>query len=72
MRWVRDHGGHPSEDVGAIVDAISTAGGTPLVVAERVDGQARPGAGRDPPQGRRQGRACASGSTSCAAWASAR
>jgi len=40
MKWVRDHGGHPSEDVGAIVDAISTSGGTPLVVAERVDGQA--------------------------------
>jgi len=39
MKWVRDHGGHPSEDVGAIVDAISTSGGTPLVVAERVDGQ---------------------------------
>ena len=28
--------------------------------------------GVDPPQGRRQGRACASGSTSCARWASAR
>ncbi len=39
MKWVRDHGGHPTEDVGAIVDAISTSGGTPLVVAERVDGQ---------------------------------
>jgi K+-transporting ATPase ATPase B chain len=39
MKWVRDHGGHPSGDVGAIVDAISTGGGTPLVVAERVDGQ---------------------------------
>jgi K+-transporting ATPase ATPase B chain len=40
MKWVRDHGGHPSGDVGAIVDAISTSGGTPLVVAERVDGRA--------------------------------
>ncbi len=39
MKWVRDHGGHPTDEVGAIVDAISTAGGTPLVVAERVDGQ---------------------------------
>jgi len=39
MKWVRDHGGHPSGDVGAIVDAISTGGGTPLVVAERVNGQ---------------------------------
>ncbi|MGD9960850.1 potassium-transporting ATPase subunit KdpB [Nocardioides sp.] len=42
MKWVRDNGGHPSEEVGAIVDAISTAGGTPLVVAERSqDGLAR-------------------------------
>ena len=39
MKWVRDHGGHPSGDVGGIVDAISTSGGTPLVVAERLDGQ---------------------------------
>jgi K+-transporting ATPase ATPase B chain len=35
MKWVRDHGGHPSDEVGAIVDGISTSGGTPLVVAER-------------------------------------
>ena len=55
MKWVRDNGGHPTDEVGAIVDAISTAGGTPLVVAERVDGQRGPHAGRDPPQGRRQG-----------------
>jgi len=39
MKWVRDHGGHPTDEVGAIVDAISTSGGTPLVVAERVEGQ---------------------------------
>jgi K+-transporting ATPase ATPase B chain len=39
MKWVRDHGGHPTEEVGAIVDAISTSGGTPLVVAEQLDGQ---------------------------------
>src|SRR5450756_1561767 len=39
MKWVRDHGGHPTEEVGSIVDAISTGGGTPLVVAELVDGQ---------------------------------
>ena len=36
MKWVRDNGGHPTEDVGTAVDAISSAGGTPLVVAERV------------------------------------
>ena len=39
MKWVRDHGGHPTEEVGSIVDGISTGGGTPLVVAELVDGQ---------------------------------
>jgi potassium-transporting ATPase ATP-binding subunit len=39
MKWVRDNGGRPTEEVGAIVDAISTGGGTPLVVAERLDGQ---------------------------------
>ena len=38
MKWVRDNGGHPTEDVGDIVDAISTSGGTPLVVAERRTG----------------------------------
>jgi K+-transporting ATPase ATPase B chain len=39
MKWVRDNGGHPSEDVGPHVDGISALGGTPLVVAEHVDGQ---------------------------------
>ncbi|MDH2412977.1 potassium-transporting ATPase subunit KdpB [Nocardioides sp. CER19] len=39
MKWVRENGGHPTEQVGAIVDAVSTAGGTPLVVAEHVDGR---------------------------------
>lgn len=37
MKWVRDHGGHPTEEVGAIVDGISSGGGTPLVVAEWTD-----------------------------------
>ena len=41
MRWVRDNGGHPTQEVGEIVDAISTGGGTPLVVAEQVHGTAR-------------------------------
>lgn len=41
MKWVRENGGHPTEEVGAIVDAISTGGGTPLVVAENIDGTAR-------------------------------
>jgi K+-transporting ATPase ATPase B chain len=35
MKWVRDNGGHPTEEVGPVVDAISASGGTPLVVAER-------------------------------------
>ncbi len=36
MRWVRDAGGHPTDQVGAIVDGISASGGTPLVVGEMV------------------------------------
>jgi K+-transporting ATPase ATPase B chain len=32
--WVRDNGGQVSSEVGEIVDAISGAGGTPLVVAQ--------------------------------------
>lgn len=36
MKWVRDNGGHPTSDVGAVVDAVSGSGGTPLVVAEKV------------------------------------
>ncbi|MEV4415551.1 potassium-transporting ATPase subunit KdpB [Catellatospora sp. NPDC049609] len=39
MKWVRDNGGHPSDDVGPAVDAISGQGGTPLVVAELVAGR---------------------------------
>ena len=41
ITWVRENGGHPTEEVGAVVDAISTTGGTPLVVAEKVTGRAR-------------------------------
>ncbi|MEO3747727.1 potassium-transporting ATPase subunit KdpB [Plantactinospora sp. B5E13] len=37
MKWVRDNGGHPTDQVGDIVDGISGGGGTPLVVAEHVD-----------------------------------
>jgi K+-transporting ATPase ATPase B chain len=39
MKWVRDNGGHPTADVGSTVDGISAGGGTPLVVAEQLDGQ---------------------------------
>ncbi|MEV4161754.1 potassium-transporting ATPase subunit KdpB [Nonomuraea dietziae] len=35
MKWVRDHGGHPTDQVGEFVDAVSASGGTPLVVAEK-------------------------------------
>ncbi|XVU25283.1 potassium-transporting ATPase subunit KdpB [Actinoplanes sp. CA-054009] len=35
MKWVRENGGSPTEQVGEIVDAISGSGGTPLVVAEK-------------------------------------
>jgi K+-transporting ATPase ATPase B chain len=43
MKWVRDNGGHPTDEIGPIVDAISGQGGTPLVVAEHVEGTpARP------------------------------
>ena len=41
MKWVRDGGGHPTGEVGQTVDAIAASGGTPLVVAERIDGRAR-------------------------------
>ncbi|MFG2039957.1 potassium-transporting ATPase subunit KdpB [Dactylosporangium sp. NPDC048998] len=39
MKWVRDNGGRPTEEVGSIVDAVSSSGGTPLVVAEHLAGQ---------------------------------
>jgi potassium-transporting ATPase ATP-binding subunit len=39
--WVREHGGGVSPEVGSIVDGISAAGGTPLVVAERTERGAR-------------------------------
>jgi K+-transporting ATPase ATPase B chain len=39
MKWVRDNGGHPTAHVGEIVDAISGTGGTPLVVAEHIEGE---------------------------------
>jgi potassium-transporting ATPase ATP-binding subunit len=39
--WVRQNGGNPPEELGAMVDGISGAGGTPLVVAEKEGGTAR-------------------------------
>ncbi|NIZ89733.1 potassium-transporting ATPase subunit KdpB [Kineococcus rubinsiae] len=40
-RWVRAEGGEVPAEVGRCVEEVSTAGGTPLVVAESVRGQAR-------------------------------
>jgi K+-transporting ATPase ATPase B chain len=39
--WVRSEGGRVTTELGDIVDGISAAGGTPLVVGEVVEGQAR-------------------------------
>ncbi len=39
--WIRQCGGTPSPELGPMVDAISAAGGTPLVVAERDGAAAR-------------------------------
>ncbi|MFK0295222.1 potassium-transporting ATPase subunit KdpB, partial [Streptomyces sp. NPDC090442] len=44
MRWVRDNGGHPTEDVGQVVDGISATGGTPLVVGQVIRHGAAPDA----------------------------
>ncbi|MDT4945577.1 MAG: potassium-transporting ATPase ATP-binding subunit [Pseudonocardiales bacterium] len=38
VAWVRDSGGTVLPRTGDVVDGISASGGTPLVVAERVDG----------------------------------
>ncbi|MEV0585150.1 potassium-transporting ATPase subunit KdpB [Nonomuraea sp. NPDC050310] len=35
LAWVREQGGLPSAEVSTLVDGISAAGGTPLVVAEK-------------------------------------
>jgi potassium-transporting ATPase ATP-binding subunit len=39
LAWVRENGGGPTEGVGPIVDGISAAGGTPLVVAAQLHGE---------------------------------
>jgi K+-transporting ATPase ATPase B chain len=39
-QWIRDGGGTVPADLGALVDGISAAGGTPLVVAEKPAGGA--------------------------------
>jgi K+-transporting ATPase ATPase B chain len=39
-QWIRDEGGTVPADLGAIVDGISSAGGTPLVVGQVADGRA--------------------------------
>jgi len=45
--WIRENGGTPEAELGPMVDGISSAGGTPLVVAERtVDGATGNGTAR--------------------------
>ncbi len=39
--WIRQGGGTPPDELGQMVDGISGAGGTPLVVAERANGTAK-------------------------------
>jgi K+-transporting ATPase ATPase B chain len=39
--WIRQLGGTPADELGQLVDGISSAGGTPLVVAEQHNGVAR-------------------------------
>ncbi|TCC11457.1 potassium-transporting ATPase subunit KdpB [Kribbella soli] len=39
--WIGEHGGTTDARLGEIVDGISASGGTPLVVAESIDGTAR-------------------------------
>ncbi|MFF0339494.1 potassium-transporting ATPase subunit KdpB [Kribbella sp. NPDC004875] len=39
--WIGQHGGATDGKLGEIVDGISASGGTPLVVAESIDGKAR-------------------------------
>jgi K+-transporting ATPase ATPase B chain len=41
MAWVRERGGTIPPETGEIVDGISAAGGTPLVVAQAADGTAQ-------------------------------
>jgi K+-transporting ATPase ATPase B chain len=45
-QWIRDGGGTPPPELGDTVDGISSAGGTPLVVAERTAASGDGAAGR--------------------------
>ena len=54
-KWVREQGGTIPDMLGEIVDGISAAGGTPLVVGVVNNGESRC-ARRHPPQGRGQAR----------------
>jgi K+-transporting ATPase ATPase B chain len=40
-QWVRDNRGTPPDELGGMVDGISAVGGTPLVVADKINGSAR-------------------------------
>jgi K+-transporting ATPase ATPase B chain len=41
QNWIRESGGTVPDELGRMVDAISSAGGTPLVVAEKLNGTAQ-------------------------------
>ncbi len=69
--WVRTEGGEVPTELGEIVDGISAAGGTPLVVGE-VNRTARRPCSASSTSRTSSSRACASGSTRCAGWASGR
>ena len=55
VEWIRAAGGSIPTELGPLVDGISAAGGTPLVVAAN-DAPRRSRARRDSPQGHRQAR----------------
>ena len=56
MKWVRDHGGHPSDQVGPMVDGISLVRRYPTAGRRACRRPAGPGAGCHSPQGRGQER----------------
>ena len=69
--WIRENGGTPPAELGDIVDGISAAGGTPLVVARGTPPTARPGRSASSTSRTSSRRASASGSPRCGRWASA-
>ena len=71
MAWVRENGGHPTRGGRRSRRRDLRPAAAPRSSSPSCVGGAGARARRGPPQGRRQGRACASASTRCAGWASA-